>query len=383
MPWNSGNGGGGGPWGGNNRPGGPGSPWGNNNQGGGNGGGQQPPDFDDIIRKGQDRMRGLFPKGGQGPKALILGLSVLVAVWASTGFYKVLPDEQGVETMFGKFVKSTEPGLHYWFPAPVGDVTAVSVTKVRQINLGGSQNQISGRFVAPNQARTDENQMLTADQNVVDVDYTVFWRVSKAEDFLFNIRDPEATISRVAESVMREVAGRSTLDQLMTDRKEILQVEVTQMVQELLDLYKIGVLVTDVKLLAVDPPRQVIEAFHDVNNARQDLDRQRNEAFAYRNDVIPRAKGEAEKMMQEAMAYKERQVKDAQGEADRFNSVYQSYKATQDVTTKRLYLEAMQEVLGKANKVIIDDKAGKGVVPYLPLPEVQKRKNVQANQGGK
>jgi len=392
MPWNGGSGGGGGPWGGgDNRPGNSNSPWGNNNgknngnkgpggQGGGGRGGSEPPDFDDLLRKGQDRMRGLFPKGGQGPKAIILGLCVLVAVWASSGFYKVLPDEQGVEMMFGKFVKSTEPGLHYWFPAPVGEVTTVSVTKVRQINMGGSTSDAPRRYIGVSQDK-DERQILTSDQNVVDVDYAVFWRVSKAEDFLFNIRDPEATIERVTESVMREVAGRSTLDQLMTDRKELMQQEVTLQVQQLLELYGAGVEVTDVKLLAVDPPRQVIEAFHDVNNARQDLDRQRNEALAYRNDIIPRAKGEAEKMQQDALAYKERQIKDAQGEAERFNSVYASFKAAEGVTTKRLYLETMQEILGKANKIIVDGKAGNGVVPYLPLPEVQKRKN--AAKGGK
>jgi membrane protease subunit HflK len=376
MPWNTGNGNGGGPWGGGNRPDNtPNSPWGGSRKGPG----QQTPDFEDLLRRGQERVRGLFPGGPQGPKAIVLGLCVLVAVWASSGFYKVQPDEQGVEMLFGRFVKSTESGLHYWFPAPVGEVVTVAVTNIRQINIGSQSDEASRRY-ASIRRETDERQMLTADQNVVDADYTVFWRVARAEDFLFNIRDPEATIRRAAESAMREVAGRSSLDQLMTDRKEALQVEVMQRLQELLDYYKAGVLITGVKLLAVDPPKQVIEAFHDVNNARQDLDRQRNEALAYRNDILPRAKGEAEKMLQDAMAYKERQVKDAQGEADRFNSVYESYRATEGVTRLRLYLETLQEVLSRANKVVIGDKAGAGVVPYLPLPEVQKRNN---GKGGK
>ncbi len=370
MPWNTGNGNGGGPWGGGNRPGNnSNSPWGSGPR---KGPGQQPPDLEELLRRGQDRMRGMFPGGPKGPKALILGLCVLVAAWASSGFYKVQPDEQGVEILFGKFVKSTEPGLHYWFPAPVGEVVTVAVTNIRQINVGAQSDEASRRYASVRR-ETDERQMLTADQNVVDADYSVFWRVAKAEDYLFNIRDPEATIRRAAESAMREVAGRSSLDQLMTDRKEALQVEVMQRLQELLDYYKAGVLITGVKLLAVDPPKQVIEAFHDVNNARQDLDRQRNEALAYRNDILPRAKGEAEKMIQDAMAYKERQVKDAQGEADRFNSVYESYRVAEGVTRQRLYLETLQEVLGHANKVVIGDRGGSGVVPYLPLPEIQKR----------
>ena len=370
MPWNTGSGNGGGPWGSNNQPGNSNSPWGSGPRKG-RGPGQQPPDLGELLRKGQDRIRGLFSGGPQGPKAIILGLSILIAAWASSGFYKVQPDEQGVELMFDKFVKSTESGLHYWFPSPVGDVVTVAVTNIRQINVGAQSDETSRRYASVRR-ETDERQMLTADQNVVDADYSVFWRVSKAEDYLFNIRDPGATIRRAAESAMREVAGRSSLDQLMTDRKEALQVEVMQRLQELLDYYKAGVLITGVKLLAVDPPKQVIEAFHDVNNARQDLDRQRNEALAYRNDIIPRAKGEAEKMLQDAMAYKERQVKDAHGEANRFNSVYESYRVAEGVTKQRLYLETMQEVLGKANKVVIDEKSGSGVVPYLPLPEIQK-----------
>lgn len=383
MPWNTGSGNGGGPWGGGNQPGGtpPNNPWGNGQRkGGGRGPGQQPPDLEDMLRKGQDRMKGWFPRGPQGPKAIILGLAVLVAAWASSGFYKVQPDEQGVELMFGKFVKSTEPGLHYWFPAPVGDVTTISVTNIRQINIGAQIADDTQRRYGQVQRASDDRQVLTADQNVVDADYSVFWRVAKAEDFLFNIRDPEATIRRAAESAMREVAGRSSLDELMTDRKEALQADMQTQLQALLDYYGAGVAVTGVKLLAVDPPKQVIEAFHDVNNARQDLDRQRNEANAYRNDILPRAKGEAEKMVQEAMAYRERQVKDAQGEADRFNSVYDTYKSAAGVTRERLYLETMQDVLTRSNKVLIDPaQGGSGVVPYLPLPEIQKRSSANAN----
>lgn len=328
-------------------------------------------------------MKGWFPRGPQGPKAIILGLAVLIGVWASTGFYKVQPDEQGVELMFGKFVKSTEPGLHYWFPGPVGDVVTVSVTQIRQINIGTQTPEDNAKRFGQVRREADDRQVLTADQNVVDADYSVFWRIAKAEDFLFNIRNPEETIRRAAESAMREVAGRSSLDQLMTDSKEALQAEMQTQLQALLDYYGAGVTITGVKLLAVDPPKQVIEAFHDVNNARQDLDRQRNEANAYRNDILPRAKGEAEKMLQDAMAYKERQVKDAQGEADRFNSVYDSYKVNAAVTRERLYLETMQEVLGRSNKVLIDKNGGSGVVPYLPLPEVQKRANGATNKGAK
>lgn len=379
MPWNTGSGNGGGPWGGGNQPGGqpPNSPWGNGPRK--RGPGQQSPDLEDLLRKGGDRMKGWFPRGPQGPKAILVGVALLVAAWASSGFYKVQPDEQGVELMFGKFVKSTEPGLHYWFPGPIGEVVTVSVTQIRQINIGVQTAEDNARRYGQVRREADDRQVLTSDQNVVDADYSVFWRIAKAEDFLFNIRNPEDTIRRAAESAMREVAGRSSLDQLMTDSKEALQAEMLIQLQALLDYYGAGVTITGVKLLAVDPPKQVIEAFHDVNNARQDLDRQRNEANAYRNDILPRAKGEAEKMIQDAMAYKERQVKDAQGEADRFNSVYDSYKSAADVTRQRLYIEAMQEVIGRANKVVIDNEGGSGVVPYLPLPEVQKRGTAPTN----
>lgn len=379
MPWNTGSGNGGGPWGGGNQPGGtpPNSPWGNGPRK--RGPGQQSPDLEDLLRKGGDRMKGWFPRGPQGPKAILVGVALLVAAWASSGFYKVQPDEQGVELMFGKFVKSTEPGLHYWFPGPIGEVVTVSVTQIRQINIGAQTAEDNARRYGQVRREADDRQVLTSDQNVVDADYSVFWRIAKAEDFLFNIRNPEDTIRRAAESAMREVAGRSSLDQLMTDSKEALQAEMLIQLQALLDYYGAGVTITGVKLLAVDPPKQVIEAFHDVNNARQDLDRQRNEANAYRNDILPRAKGEAEKMIQDAMAYKERQVKDAQGEADRFNSVYDSYKSAADVTRQRLYIEAMQEVIGRANKVVIDNEGGSGVVPYLPLPEVQKRGTAPTN----
>ena len=216
--------------------------------------------------------------------------------------------------------------------------------------------------------------MLTGDQNIIDIDFVVQWRIKDAAAFLFNIRDPEQTIKIAAESAMREIIGQTPLEGATTGKRQQVQQKSRELLQQILDLYGAGVMIAEIQLQKADPPAEVIDAFHDVQRARQDQERSINEAAAYKNDIVPKAKGQAQTIIQAAAAYKEKVVKEADGEAQRFLSVYNTYKDNKDVTTRRLFLERMQQILKSADKVIIDKGAGgTGVVPYLPLPELRKR----------
>ncbi len=366
MPWKSD---GDGPWGGGGGQG----PWGGNRPGGGGGGGQQPPDIDELLRKGQDKFKGLIPRSGGGGKGLILVAIAALLLWLGSGFYRVQPEEQAVELLFGKFVKITSPGLNYWAPSPLGEVIKRPVTQINTVQIGfrGSIDE-SGRA---NVARDvpQESLMLTGDQNIIDMDFVVQWRIKDIANYLFNIRDPQNTIKAAAESAMREVIGQRNLETVLTIGRAQVQDETKALVQSILDEYGAGVAVEEVQLQNIDPPREVIDAFNDVQRAKQDQERSINEATAYKNDIVPRAKGEAQKMIQEATAYKERVIKEAEGEAQRFLSVYDTYRNAEDVTRLRLYLERMQTILQGSNKMIIDQQdGGSGVVPYLPLNELQK-----------
>lgn len=374
MPWNSQ--GGGGPWGSGGNNGGGQNPWGQRPQGGG-GGGNTPPDFDEMIRKGQERLKRLFPGGGGYKGFVLIGIAV-IGLWLLTGFYRVQPGEQGVTLLFGKWVGTTGPGLNYFLPAPIGEVIKPNVERTNQIEIGYRGTGTVGTGGARDVP--EESLMLTGDQNIIDIDYVVQWRISDAGSFLFNVRDPENTIKLAAESAIREVIGKTNLEEALTVGRVRVEEQTRVLLQSIMDGYKSGVFVAEVKMQKVDPPRDVIDAFNDVQRARQDRDRSQNEALAYRNDIIPRAKGEAERTILQARAYKDRVTKEAQGEAERFTSIYNSYLTAQDVTTRRLYLETMQEVLSKSEKVIIDQNGqGGGVVPYLPLPEIQKRANAGGN----
>jgi len=375
MAWNP-QGGGGGPWGGG---GGGGGPWGGggggkNPWGGGSGGGgQQPPDIEEMLKRGQDKLRRFMPGGGFGSgKGLFLVILVAVAVWLASGFYRIEAGHQGVVMLFGKFVQTTNPGLNWYFPAPIGETMSPNVERINRIDVGFRGAVEQGRITSAARDVLEESLILTGDQNIADADFTVFWKVKDAGHFLFNIRDPETTVKLAAESAMREVIGQTTLEDALTGGRENIEDRAREVLQTSLDRYESGVTITDVKLLKVEPPQAVIDAFNEVQRARQDQTRLENEAEAYRNRVVPTARGEAARMIQEAEAYKEKVIKDAEGEADRFISVYDSWAVSKDVTSERLYLETMQEVLGGVNKVIID-KSGGGVVPYLPLPELQKR----------
>lgn len=369
MPWKNQ---GGGPWGGGGNGGGP---WGGGGGGGGGpfggGRGPQPPDIEEMLKRSQDKVKRYLPGAG-GAKGIILLVIAIVGFWSLSGIYRVEPGQQGVELLFGKYVKRTAPGLHIWFPTPIGDVIKPNVERTNTVNIGfrgtGDVVRGSGRDVPL------ESLMLTSDQNIIDIDFVVQWRIKNAAEFLFNLRDPEQTIKLAAESSMREVIGQTSLEDALTVKRQIVQQQAKDLLQKILDDYKTGVAVAEIQLLKVDPPKDVIDAFNDVQRAKQDQERSVNEATAYKNDIVPRAKGEAQKMIQAAAAYKEQVVKEAEGEAKRFLSVYESYLTAKDVTTRRLFLERMQDVYSRSEKVIIDQgEGGNGVIPYLPLPELKKR----------
>lgn len=315
----------------------------------------------------------MIPGGFGNLRSLWLVAAVILGFWGLSGFYIVQPDEQGVELLFGRYVKTTQPGVNYWPPTPIGAVMKPKVTQTNQLTIG-----FRG---APGNIREvpQESLILSGDQNIVDIQFVVQWRISDAGNFLFNMRDPEATVKIAAESALREVVGSNPLTSVVTNQRDQLAQQARELLQGIMDSYKAGVTILDLRIQKADPPKEVIDAFNDVQRAKQDAERLENEALAYRNDIIPRAKGEAARMVQNATADRERLVKEAEGQAARFTSFYETYAANKDITARRMYLEAMQEVLSKSNKVIMDSKGGSGVVPYLPLPEIQKRSQAPAS----
>jgi modulator of FtsH protease HflK len=400
MPWNNqgGSGGSGGPWG-NPPPGGSGggsgngggnSPWGRpggSGNGGGrpNGGGQTPPDLEDIFRKGQDRFKQAMPGGvGSGRGITIIGVLAL-AVWAVTGFYTIQPEQAGLVMRFGKWERTEQPGLRYHLPYPIETVELPNVTAVSTIEIGYRTNAATRGAIANRGGRPtdysdvpEESLMLTGDENIIDIDMAVQWRISDPVAFSFNIRRQSETVQKAAESVLREVIGRTDLQPALTEARADIEAETRRILQDVLNEYEAGVEITSVQLQDVKAPQAVIDAFDDVQRARQDRERLRNEAEAYRNDIIPRARGNAERVLQEAQAYREEAVAKAKGDAQRFSQIYSAYKESKDVTLRRLYLETMEDVLSKANKYILEKDAegsGSGVVPYLPLDQIQRGSN--------
>ena len=351
------------------------SPWGSPpGGGGGNGGfrrGPTPPDIDEVIKKIQSLLNRFLGGGKGGAKPIIVGLLIIVTLWGLSGLYRVLPDEQGVVLRFGKFVNTTQPGLNYHFPYPIESVITPKVTKVNRMDIGFRSERDSGFSSGGVADVPEESLMLTGDENIVNIDFSVFWVIKDAGNFLFKIQDPEGTVKAAAETAMREVIARSNIQPILTEGRSVIETETQEIIQKILDEYTSGIQITQVQTQKADPPDQVIDAFRDVQAARADMERSKNEAEAYANDVIPRARGEAQKILQAAEAYKKEVVAKAEGEASRFLSIYNEYAKAKKVTQERMYLETMEEVLADINKIIIDKNSGEGVVPYLPLQELK------------
>ena len=344
------------------------NPWGS--QGGGNGRGQGP-DMDNVIRDLQNKFKGFIPGsffGKLGPLVIIIAL---VLIWLASGFYRVLPDEQGVVLQFGKYIKTTQPGLNYHIPYPIERVLTPKVTKVNRVEIGYRQspdNRTTQIRDVP-----EESLMLTGDENIVDIDFSVFWIINDAGKFLFNVQVPELTIKSAAETSMREVIGQSKIQSIFTEGRTEIEDKTRVLIQSILDDYETGVTITQVQTQKADPPGEVIDSFRDVKAARADLERQRNEAEAYANDIIPRARGEAEQILQSAEGYKQKVIADSEGKAARFLSIQSEYAKAPVVTKQRIFYETMESVFGDMDKIIIDNDSGQGVLPYLPLPEISKK----------
>jgi membrane protease subunit HflK len=382
MPWdnNSNNGDKKNPWG--NRPGGGGNnnnngggggrgPWGpggGGNRGGrGGGGGDLPPDLDEMLRRAQNNLRQVMPGGMGGGRVIALGVAAIAALWLASGFYIIEPGTSGVIQRFGAHDRTqVEEGLGYRLPWPVETLSKVSVSEVRSMHLTQS---------ATRTARTDataDSLMLTADANIVDLDLIVQWNVKSAEDYVFNIRDPENTLRKVAESAIREVVGQTPMFSIITNERVAVAERAKAIMTANLDAYQSGINITQVLINEAEVHPDVQAAFQDVQSAKQDAFDLQNRAQAYREDILPKARGAAIQMIQEATAYKGAAVARATGDAERFNSVLTAYQSGPDVTRERMYLETMETVLKSAQKIIVDDKTGgSGVVPYLPLNELK------------
>jgi membrane protease subunit HflK len=361
MPWSNQ---GGGPWG----SGGGKGPWGSGPQPSG----PTPPDLEEFLRRSQDKLRTVLPGGSLSGKGLGLIVLAAVAIWGFSGFFRVDPDELGVVLRFGKFVREVQPGLNYHLPYPIETVLTPKALRVNKIDIGMRVVEDLRRGTTIRDV-PEESLMLTGDENIVDVDFSVLWKIKPngVGDYLFNIQQPEGTVKAVAESAMREIVGRSNLQPILTGARQNIETAVHELMQSVLDKYGAGIQITQVQLQKVDPPAQVIDAFRDVQAARADLERSQNEAQAYANKVVPEARGRAAQITQNAEAYREQTVAEAKGSTSRFLQVYDQYKKAPDVTRQRMYLETMERLFGGTDKIIVDQ--GSGVVPYLPLDQLMKR----------
>lgn len=357
------------PWGSNKGRGD--NPWGSGGQGGHGGGGQQP-DFDELLRRVQENLRQLFPGGFGGGKIIALVLVGAAALWMASGFYIINPGEHGVVQRFGAWhdTKTTE-GLGYHWPYPVEQLTTVKVNEIRRMNIGFVETYSSRAGSSNITDVSEESQMLTSDRNIVDLDMVIQWNIKSAEDFLFEVEDQENTIKKVAESAIREVTGQTNMFPIITTERAAVAERTKQIIQENLDEYNSGVNITQVLIQQAEVHPDVQQAFQDVQSAKQDADDIQNRAEAYREEILPKARGAAIQLIQEAQGYEQSVMARSRGDAERFNSVYEAYKTGEDVTRKRIYLETMEVVLRNAQKIILDKDGGGGVVPYLPLNELK------------
>ncbi len=339
---------------------------------------ETPPDIEELFRKSQDKVRYIMNSGGGDKKNLtskggFLICLALVLLWLLTGFYQVQPQEQGVVLRFGKYAYTTAPGLHYHLPYPIETVYKPNVSRENRLEIGFRSTPQRSRYAPSNELDVSaENIALTGDENIVEVNFTVTWKVKNAGDFLFNVRNPEATVRTATESAMRDAIGVTPIMEIIADDRKGVQEKAEKTLQALLDKYKTGITVTSVQLTKADAPAQVIDAFNDVQRAKADKERLSNEAEAYRNDILPRARGQAARLQSEAEAYTSQVIDTAKGDTSRYLAVLEEYLKAKEVVAQRLYLETMEEVYKGVDKVIVDKAVGSGVVPYLPLSEVKK-----------
>ena len=355
-------------------------PWGDSNQRPSNNSKKKNYNFsiDNLLNNFFSKIKKIFFNGGPGnKKSIISAVLILLIIWIISGFYKVNANEQGVILRFGEWVRTTQPGLHYHLPYPIETAKTPKVTKINKTEIGFVTFRDSKRLLL------EESLMLTGDENIVDINFSVFWLIKDAGKFLFNVRNPERSVKAVSESVMREVIANSLISSALAEGRKDIETKSIKAIQLVLDKYGSGVEITQLQLQKVDPPDQVIDSFRDVQRARADKEKAINEAIAYRNDIIPKARGNAAKIVQESEAYKKEVIARSEGDANRFNSILKSYKTNEDVTKNRIYLETLEEVFQNANKIIIDTKQGSGVIPYLPLPEIKKRKKKQEKEENK
>jgi membrane protease subunit HflK len=390
MPYSNNNGG---PWGNGGRKGGGRGPWGSGgddgdrpegrNDGNRPGGPQKPvADVEQLVRKGQEQLRVLMggrPRGGSGGPpgggggggegigrgGIVLTGIALVAAWLFMSVYTVRPEEQSVELFFGEFSSIGNSGLNF-APWPVITYTKLGVTEQRVEELGRAST-----------SNPESGLMLTGDENIVDIQFEVAWNIADAEQFLFNLANPEETIRAVSESAMREVVGRSELAPILNRDRGLIEAEVQSLIQSTLDSYRSGVRVLRLTLDRVDPPQEVIDSFRAVQQAAQERNTFQNQADAYSNQRLAAARGESAEILQQAEAYRAQTVNEATGEASRFVAIYDEYAKAPDVVRKRMYLETLERVMTNIDKVIVDPaiggEGGQGVVPYLPLNELRSR----------
>lgn len=326
-------------------------------------GGGEPPDIDALLRKAQENFRSVMP-GNAGPgKIAAMGLLALLLLWAASGFYIVRPAEQAVIQRFGAWSRTQfKEGLGYRLPTPFESVTKVNVNEIRLISIGFVQSASGGR-----RNLSEESLMLTSDRNIVDLSLNIQWNIKSAEDYLFSVKDQENTIKKVAESAIREVAGQTEMFPIITNQRQQIADKAKEILQKNLDEYKSGVNITQFLIEKAELHPDVQATFQDVQSANQDAEDVQNRAEAYRQDILPKARGAANQILQEAEGYKQTVIARANGDAQRFNAVYEAYKSGEDVTKERMYIETMEGVLGAAQKIIMDSKGTSGVVPYLPL----------------
>jgi membrane protease subunit HflK len=348
---------------------------------------QAQPDIEDLLRNAQHKMRGMMGDGGGSGgdnvgRIISFFIIGIVALWGLSGFYKVNPDEEGVVLRLGKYIQTTSPGLRYHMPFPLEEVYRVPVTRENLIEIGYRSSSLSSGFGGRRYTQkldnsqvmdvVEESHMLTGDENIVNLHFSVRWKVEDARDYLFNVKDPDDAIKHISESVMREIIGQYTIDGALTEQKNEIQQKAKSLIQQTVEEYAMGVQINGVELQQVNPPSAVIDSFRDVQAAKADAEKLKNQAEGYANDILPKARGQAAQILQEAEAYRASKVADATGQAERFKSLLVEYSKAKDITSDRLYIEAMEEVLRDARKVVMGSEAGKGVLPYLPLEAMKK-----------